>query len=63
MRFQCFNRISFRREYDGTANWQLSDHLAFVVTGLIFVSGLARVRVRSNGVMLIVRRVDSYGQV
>ena len=23
MRFQCFNRISFRREYDGTANRQL----------------------------------------
>ena len=42
MHFQCFNRISFRREYDGTANWQLiSNHLAFVVTRLILASGLA----------------------
>ena len=23
MRFQCFNRISFHRDYDGTANWQI----------------------------------------
>ena len=52
MRIQCFNRISFRREYDGIANWQLiSDHLASVVTQLRLVLGL--VRVRSDGVVSI----------
>ena len=51
MRFQCFNRISFRSEYDETANWQLiNDHLAFVVTRQKLALGLARI-IRSDGVM------------
>ena len=37
----------------------ISDHLAFVVTGLKFALGLARVRVRLDGAMSIVQRVDS----